>query len=636
MSETIAILWAECAATAFIPTISSLRAAHPDLIVLLGGPGDRSGFRSVADVKLVDGSLTETVGAHGARHVLVVTAPVIVPPGFLDRAIAALDDDVRLASVSFLSNAAGPLSVPERNRPVLHQVGTHDEVSITRQLRTASPEPKIVPLAAPTGAAVLLSKYALGATGGIDAASHGTAEFLIADHALRSANRGFINTVDEGTYVTRAFDLADYRPHPIDDPSQHEYGYLTHRYPTYIDRHERDRESTQSTLASVVSCASAKIRGLRIIIDGSDIGPKEMGTQVQILSLVRELARREDVHSVQLGIPGELPGYAVPFLESGKIRVFAAPGADVGQADAADVIHRPSQPSHTLPFAQWRDKAARTVVTLQDLIAFQVGAYHASGEAWDRYRGHLVSGVHGADGVVSISAETVRHIQSERLPLEPSRLFVVPNGTDHLNGSESETFPTELGRRGFVSEEFLLVIGTNYGHKNRDLAIRAWRLLRHSHPNLALVLAGAFVPSGSSRLAEADASIGVNGGMFVLPDVSSVERNWLLRHCRAVVYPTSAEGFGLVPFEAARFGSPTVAIGFRPLTEFNEQPVWATGWSPEELSTAIGRLLEDPTLAAAQVAATLRNADAHRWSDTAEGLVHAYRTVLSLPAPLRS
>jgi glycosyltransferase involved in cell wall biosynthesis len=105
-----------------------------------------------------------------------------------------------------------------------------------------------------------------------------------------------------------------------------------------------------------------------------------------------------------------------------------------------------------------------------------------------------------------------------------------------------------------------------------------------------------------------------------------------MRHARLVLYPTSAEGFGLVPFEAARFGTPTVGIRFAPLDEFNGPPVWASGWTDLEIASAAGRLMESPDASADQVRATLQHADRYRWADTAAGLVAAYRSALSVPA----
>jgi glycosyltransferase involved in cell wall biosynthesis len=112
----------------------------------------------------------------------------------------------------------------------------------------------------------------------------------------------------------------------------------------------------------------------------------------------------------------------------------------------------------------------------------------------------------------------------------------------------------------------------------------------------------------------------------------SAERNWLLRHASAVLYPTSAEGFGLIPFEAARFGTPTIEVAFGPLVEATpDLPVAAADWSPEALAEATENVLGDPRAASANVEATLRSGAAFNWGRTAAALADVYRDVLSRP-----
>jgi glycosyltransferase involved in cell wall biosynthesis len=108
-------------------------------------------------------------------------------------------------------------------------------------------------------------------------------------------------------------------------------------------------------------------------------------------------------------------------------------------------------------------------------------------------------------------------------------------------------------------------LGVNYSHKNRELARAAHEIVRARGFDLALVMAGASVPHGTTRVLEG--RVAPSDATYVLPEVASSERNWLLRHASLVWYPTSAEGFGLVPFEAAVFGTPTVAVGFGPVEE---------------------------------------------------------------------
>ena len=116
------------------------------------------------------------------------------------------------------------------------------------------------------------------------------------------------------------------------------------------------------------------------------------------------------------------------------------------------------------------------------------------------------------------------------------------------------------------------------------------------------MLAGPCVPYGGSRNAERQLLQHGDGSVVLLPNVSSRERNWLFRHAAVVLYPTSAEGFGLVPFEAARFGSPTVTVGFGPLLETSPNvPVVASSWDPGEIADCVERLMDDPVVRREQV-----------------------------------
>ena len=618
-----------------LPTLRSLRLAAPSLeIAVCGGWADDFADLDVTQVDAADvAELVAVASASWTRHVLLVTEPVIVPPGFFERALGALADNLRIGTVSFLSNANGALSVPQRNTPIDHHFGSDDEVSITRRLRELAPPGRFAPLPLALGPVTLLSRHTLAACGGLEHLPAASPALVREIFGLDAASRGFLAVVDAGTYVTRATDVGVRRPEPIDAPGTPEHAELIARHPYVAESLDELAASREAPAALALSVAIAKIRGLRIAVDGSDIGPKEMGTQVQILSLLRELAARDDVESVQVAIPIDVPAYAAPFLDSHKITVVPAPGGDLMGVAPSDVIHRPSQPAGDLPIEQWHERANRVVLTIQDLIAYQVGAYLATPQDWRRYRTNVAACVGRADGIVVISNDTRRHVVDEALPVERDRVFLVENGTDHLSGAEAERLPVELLARGFVGDEFLLVLGTNYGHKNRDLAIRSWRLLRERNPQLALVMVGASVPSGSTRVAEARALGALDGGVYVLPDVTSGERNWLLRHAAVLLYPTSAEGFGLVPFEAAHFGTPAVAVDFDPLREVNAGlPVTASSWNPTDLAAATAALLADDALAGRQVDVTLANGSAYTWARTAAELVVAYRTLLDMPA----
>jgi glycosyltransferase involved in cell wall biosynthesis len=297
-----------------------------------------------------------------------------------------------------------------------------------------------------------------------------------------------------------------------------------------------------------------------------------------------------------------------------------------------DVGHCPFQPDQ-LDVAAWRGSCDRIVVSMLDLISYQMGSYHRTAHEWLAYREAIRDGVDAVDGVVAISDDVRRSIERERLPVDPSRLFVVPLGTEHLTGDEPRSVPAVLERPELVAQPFLLSLGTNYGHKNRDLAIRVRDELAARGCDLLLVLAGVSVLSGTSRVAEARALAGgVAERVVILPEVTSEERNWLLAHARLVLYPTTAEGFGLVPFEVARFGTPTVAVPFGPLQELGAVgDVAPRTWAVSDLADAAHLLLTDPDAARRSVDEVLTAGARLSWADCASGILDCYRWVLDRP-----
>ena len=622
--------------THFASTVRSLREAK--LPIVLGTPHpSRLGPLGDLGLQVVQTwsatALVNDVWRERRTNILAVVDAVLVPPDFLERGLDLVKADLRVATVSFLSNAAAFLSFPHRNQPVDRPVEGHDERSITRTLRKTAPTPAAVPIPFATGAAVLISNVAIGTTGLLQSPPSGDFGAAIADFSFNCRSRGFLDLLDSGTFYSRPSDISvEPRRETVGSGlTLEDNGWLHERHRTAHRFVDEERTSRTSALALALSVARAKIVGLKVLVDGTCLGAQEMGTQVATVALINALAARRDVREVCVVLPGPIPSYARDVLTRPKVTLGTATNGQLPDFGRADIGHRPFQPNEDFDVDQWHGVADRIVVTVHDLISFHIGSYSGDTETWLRYRRTMEETVRRLDAVVVDSADVRKQFELHRLPVAPDRVLAVPLGTEHLTGGESARIPDALAERGFVAGQFLLCLGTNYTHKNRDLALLAYLELRRRGHDCAVVLAGPGVPWGSSRIREALA--GDDDLIFVLPDVASDERNWLLRHASLVLYPSSAEGFGLVPFEAARFGTPTVYVGFGPLAEIGgDQPITARDWKPESLADAAEALLSDPALAARQVEACVAAGTEYTWAGTAERLVALYRQVLLHPS----
>jgi hypothetical protein len=189
---------------------------------------------------------------------------------------------------------------------------------------------------------------------------------------------------------------------------------------------------------------------------------------------------------------------------------------------------------------------------------------------------------------------------------------------------------------------FLLCLGTDFRHKNRPFALRLFAQLRQRHGwEGRLVFAGPRVAHGSSAGAEAGwlaLNPDVAADLVELPAVSDGEKAWLYEHAAAVVYPTTYEGFGLVPFEAAEAGIPCLWAPQASLAEV--LPKDAAAILPWDAAASADRciaLLGDEELRRRHVEQIRAAGRELTWDSTAAKLLDAYEHAVRSPvrAPVR-
>lgn len=613
-------------------SLRSLRGQSVDVVALLE-PGYT--LQSGDDVELVcrtstlDGAARSVVAA-GCSSLVVVTSPVVFPPDALAGADELLARDVRVATVSFLSNHASYLSFPVRCQPSPLVINGHNEVSLTERLRAIPFRDAAVPIPVPAGGAVYVSAAAVRACGGFDPDAP-SAEVSVIEFALRAARRGFTNLLDPTTFVTRPMQPRAPLDALVDEKPR---AWLEQRHPSFPSLFDQESQSRVAPVAQAIDSRRAYVLGLRVAMDAGALGPYEMGTQVAILGQIQALIDDPRIAKLYVGTPwGRVPDYARRVLSDPKIVVCDEAGGRFDGVEAVDIVHRPFQPTGPLPFDRWRALGHRTFITIQDLIAYENGHYFGTPEEWLAYRDAMAAAIEGVDAVIAISHDTAEVIARSRLPIAPGAISVIENGTDHLAPGRERPVPPDLVMRsGLLAQRFIVVLGASYAHKNRDLVVRAWTELRRRGSDLQLILAGAIVPYGSTRNEEADALMGADDSPLVLADVTSAERDWLLEHAAVVAYPSSAEGFGLVPFEAAIFGTPSLFVGFGPLAEIlPEVPVLAESWDPVHLADGIEELASNPSAAEAQVRAVRSVAHELTWKRYSSRLIDAYLAALFRP-----
>jgi glycosyltransferase involved in cell wall biosynthesis len=348
------------------------------------------------------------------------------------------------------------------------------------------------------------------------------------------------------------------------------------------------------------------------------------GTATSVLDLVAELRSSGRVDLVGVAprssapVPAGLEGVPVRHLPVGLPLLYDAwtwTGRPrwTGSVRGADLVHV------TVPVTPPRDRVPM-VATVHDVLPLTHPEWF-TGRGASLMRRGLASIAERADLVLVPSEATRRECLAHGF--DADRLRVVPWGSRPVAGPSEDETAKVLGRHG-VDGEFLCFVGT--AEPRKGLAVLAEALVSLGRSDLTLVVAG---PTGWGD-ADAGRLAGVPGPVVRTGHVDRSELVALERAAAAVVLPSLAEGFGLPVLESLAAGAVVVTTGDTACGEVaGDAALRVPAGDADALAAAIARVLDDPTLAAGLRAAGPLRAGSFTWSAAADGVLAAYRDVLS-------
>jgi hypothetical protein len=153
--------------------------------------------------------------------------------------------------------------------------------------------------------------------------------------------------------------------------------------------------------------------------------------------------------------------------------------------------------------------------------------------------------------------------------------------------------------------------------------------------NCHLVLAGPNPPFGSSIAEEEEflsSRPALQDRVTFLPALSDAEREWLYAESAVILYPTVSEGFGLVPFEAARAGTPTLSTRMGSLDEVLPAGIpTIDSFDVNTTATLVQRILSEPDLSSTIVRDLCERGDHYTWDRTGTLMLELLDRVLIGP-----
>ncbi len=374
--------------------------------------------------------------------------------------------------------------------------------------------------------------------------------------------------------------------------------------------------------------ARGALSALSVTIDGRALVSAVGGTQTYIIELVLALARQPAV-TVRVLVPPDLSDRAADaFNAAGDVELLPYEQAIDG-APLTDVVHRPQQVFTPDDLALLRLAGERVIIGQQDLIGYHNYTYHTDIDSWRGYRRTTRLALAGADQVVFFS----EHARNDALAED-----LLPLGRTHVVGIAPEAMEPASAPDGVpdglpMDGPFLLCLGADYAHKNRPFAIELLGALRDLGWHGRLVLAGTHVPCGSSREREQELLSGnpdLAGSVLDLGQVDEPCRRWLYSHASALIYPTTYEGFGLLPFEAAQSGLPCLFAAQASLAELAGDAATLIPWDASASAKAVLPLLSDGP-AREHHLSQLRALPIPSADDVAQQLIAVYEQALSDP-----
>jgi GT2 family glycosyltransferase len=570
--------------------------------------------------------------AAAPADVVVLNSDCVVAAGWLEGMRRAAYSDAQIATASALTNHGTILTVPERNHP---QPGLPQDKLLedaagairTQSLRVYPRLPTAV------GHCMYVRRQALDLVGAFDLAfSPGYGEEV--DFSQRCVLHGLVHVAADDVFVLH-HSGGSFAEDGETNPAQEAHEEIIDaRYPYYARTRTEAAQVESGPLPRALAAARRAIRGLSVTIDARCLGPFMTGTQLHTLEVIRGLERTRRVR-LRVIVQPDIGAYARGQLEQ-LDGVEIIPHTAVHPAmEKSDIAHRPFQVSNANDLLILRCAGERTVITHQDLIAYRNPGYFPGYPQWERYRRLTRQALAAADAIVFFSHHAATDASREDL-VEDDRIRVVYIGVDHAS-PQTPAARAPRGVEAIGERPTMLCLGTDFRHKNRVFALRMLEALRDvCEWDGALVLAGPRVSHGSSAGEEA-AYLATRPELAArvigLPAIGEPEKEWLLTRAAAVLYPTTYEGFGLMPFEAAVYGRPCLFASQTALAEtLPADAATIVPWDARASAVRAHPLLSSPEAAAAHVRSIRQAGKRFTWRSAAETLVEVYWETAASPA----
>jgi D-inositol-3-phosphate glycosyltransferase len=227
--------------------------------------------------------------------------------------------------------------------------------------------------------------------------------------------------------------------------------------------------------------------------------------------------------------------------------------------------------------------------------------------------------------------------QFRRLYGDPNgRIEIIAPGVEHAFFAPGERSGARSALDIANEVPVVLFVGRIQPLKGPDMAIRALHALRRPEAQL-LIVGGASGAEGDVEVARAHQlvdELGLHDQVRFVPPQPHHILSTYYRAADVVIVPSRSESFGLVALEAAACGIPVVASavgGLQSLVDHGDTGYLIARRDPALFAEAIGRILDDPLLAASMSVRAAARAKRYTWGFAAARLRRMYADLSAHP-----
>ncbi len=271
----------------------------------------------------------------------------------------------------------------------------------------------------------------------------------------------------------------------------------------------------------------------------------------------------------------------------------------------------------------------RQVTMTHDLIMFK---FARKGRLpwwahWLRMKGYklLMWQAHRKAKVILVPTQYVRDAVAKFHLFTNRKIVITPEASEPPIPGQAEQ-PSY-----YTTSDFILYVGSSFPHKNLRRLVKAFELLKETHPTLKLFLVGK-KEQHAKKLERWVNKLNINGVVFTgfVPDS---ELKWLYQNAKAYVFPSLSEGFGLPGLEAMAHGCPVVSSNATCLPEVYEDAAhYFDPENVEEMAAKIAEVIDDDKLRQKLVAKGYAQTKKFSWKRMADETLEVYEAVLDTAA----